>query len=254
MWVLVAFIVLAFVFPFTLTFAAAVWEKRMVWPYTPAQPAEAVGGPFVVAAVAPAPIPFQSDAPVPATAHISGTNYSAHQRGFRPVGVMRSAQGKLYRIRFDFWLSPDCLMLVSVSGGTLASIAVANTSFTTRLQDGHRLITIRSPKASETDLTGLNREVLTQDTSFDRQLEKHWQRIATAGVQAVPFNPNDPLGDLHRMAIERIDGLAARGYATFLDPQRTWWKYTVKGALVLTTRMVLRGWRRSFIPDRTRRA
>jgi hypothetical protein len=248
MWIGVAFLVFALLFPFTLGFAAAIWEKRLVWPYAPAQPAEAVPP-----GISPAPPAYDGSGPVPATAHITGVNYTAWQRGFRSIGVMRSAQGRLYKIRYDFWLSPDCLILASVSGGTLASISVENTTFYTRLTNGSRLITIRNPKASESDLTGLNEEVLAQDAAFDRQLEKHWQRVATSGVQAVPFNPDDPFGDLHHMMTERIDRLIGMGCATWVDPAHASWKYNFKGAFILTTKMVLRGWRRSFIPDRTRR-
>lgn len=251
MWTAAAiFFGLALLFPFTLGFAAAIWEKRMVWPYAPAQPAEAMPPPGTM----PVPAAYDGSGPVPATAHISGTNYTAWQRGFRSLGVMRSVQGKLYKIRYDYWLSPDCLVLVSVSGGTLASISVENTTFYTLLANGKRLITIRNAKASESDLTGLIEEVLVPDAPFDRELEKHWQRVATSGVQAVPFNPDDPLSDLHRMMTERIDRMVRMGYATYVDPAHAWWKYNVKGAAILTAKMVLRGWRRSILPDRTRRA
>src|SRR5678816_3064093 len=107
MWIVGVLFVACFILPIALPFAAALWETRLVWPYVPAQPAEAVAGPFIVGSSSPVKAPFEDDGPVPATAHIAGCNQIAYTRGFRPIGVMRSGNGKLYRIRYDFWLSPD---------------------------------------------------------------------------------------------------------------------------------------------------
>jgi hypothetical protein len=253
MWMLWV-VPLMILFPFVVGFVTAMLEKRRVWPYLPAQAAEAVGGPFIIGTNAPVKAVFEDDGPVPATAHIAATNQAAYQRGFIPVAVMRDNKGKIYRIRYDFWLSPDYAILVLVGGGSLASIPLANTWFYTKLADGRRLVTINSPNASEADLTGLNQEALVNNASFDKQLHKHIERMGASGQAAIPYSPQDPLADHYNLLRDRVDRMAQSGYVTYLDADHVGWKYTPKGALVLAIRMVLKGYKRSFVADKTNRA
>ena len=84
------------------------------------------------------------------------------------------------------------------------------------------------------------------------QLHKHLERIATSGLAVIPYSPRDPLGDHYKLLRDRVDRMVQSGYAVYLDEEHARWKYSAKGALVLSFRMVLRGYRRYMVPDKTR--
>ena len=108
--------------PFLFLVAAIVvrvWEKRLVWPYVPADAAT-----------------------IPATGYMAAATSAATSLGFVPCGVFRDGKGPLYRIRYELWLAAERDALLLVGGGRMAGIAIDGSSLFTRLSNGRCLATL----------------------------------------------------------------------------------------------------------------
>jgi hypothetical protein len=229
-----------FSFPILLGFLAGKWEKRLVWPYVPSLP--------------PGPKPDLSDPysppsqvePVRITDYAKAVNQEAGRRGFLTYGHFFDGKGKIYKLRYDFWLAPDKMVLAMVGGGTMAGIPLQATWMYTRLQDGRSIVTIDDPKAADSDPTGMTDQLILANADFAELLERHRQRIAAALPPAIPYSESDALADHRNSRSARADALVEMGLAKYLDDQNQWYKYTVKGAFLAAVRASLREWRRAI--------
>jgi hypothetical protein len=246
--VLLAWTVL-FVLPVVLV---CLWEKRLVWPYVPAGEPDSL----------PADHPSDSDNPYASPQMVEGpgtlaaTDYALRAKrdalalGFESLGVFRDGKGPMYRIRYDFVLSPEGDVLAEIGGGMIGVFRFRGTFLYTQLADGRCLVTVDRQMASDVDLAGLIDEALVRWARFGRLLDRHRRRVAAAPVAAVPYSKEDPLGDLKAFCIRWTGRLEEFGFVRFLEPTRTAWRYTLKGALIWSTRALLRGIRRVVIADR----
>ena len=215
-----------------ITLTAAL-EKRLVWPYVP----EALALPESIPALN-------------SYGNVAGS--AATEMGFLWVGAFGDGKGKLYRIRYNFFLSPTGDILALVGNGTMASVPTQSTWLYTILADGRAVATVDSQNAMETDLSGQTNSALAAGVGFFALVSAQRRRTASCAVQ--PFSLSDPLSELRAFRQNRTERLCALGYASFLDASRGAWRYTPKGAFRLASRQYLAGLRRSFVPDRIRPA
>ena len=223
---------IALFFIVVITLTAAV-EKRLVWPYVP----EALA-------------PLESLPPLNAYAHVAGS--AATEMGFHWIGAFGDGKGKLYKLRYNFFLSPERDILALVGNGTMASVPTQSTWLYSLREDGRAVATVDSQSAVETDLTGLTNSALAAGVGFYALVMAHRRRTASCAVQ--PFSLTDPLGELRAFRQSRTERLCVLGEASFLDATRTGWRYTAKGAARLAVRQYFMGLRRSFLPDKIRPA
>jgi len=222
-------IVAFFAISFLPGFIAALFEKRMVWPYQreseflQPQPAakDSAANPYR----APA-----TQTPVAVTPYGDATCRKLEAMGFRYRGVHYDRRRGLYQLRYDFWLSPDQLVLAMVGGGTLAGIPLAGTSLYSRLGDGRCLVTIDEPKSQDSDPSGLTLQMVVTHADLDELLNRHRQRLAEYGQSTVPYSAQAPLDDHRAFRMRRVEVLRERGLVRFLDQENNAWKYTLKGA------------------------
>jgi len=102
--VLIPILVLVGIFGFLLcaVVGAAIWERRPIQPYyIPDQEQEYEASP---------------------TARYA--NAKAIELGFRHDCLCHDGKGKLYRVRYDLWVSPDALTFAVIGSGTVASVQV----------------------------------------------------------------------------------------------------------------------------------
>lgn len=233
-----------------LVVLAGLWEKRPVWPYVRVdEPAGAMVTPRRddTNPYAPGHI-GKSDALL--TDYVAGRNRVAEALGFEPLGVFRDGKGRIYRIRYDFWRSQVGDVLAIIGGGTLAFIPVHNTWLFTRLTDGRCLLTLDTKLASESDPTGLTNAAVISRADLHDLLDYHRRRLAAEPVPILPYSKADPLRDHREFLTRRSQRLVELGHARFLDPARTTWRPTFRGALVSAVREYLTGMRRIAWPDR----
>jgi hypothetical protein len=197
-------------------------EKRLAWPYAPAEE------------------------DTKRTSYIDTTARLAQERGFQPIAALRAAKGGIYAVRYELWLAGDRETLLLIGGGRLAGIAVDGSWLFTMLRDGRRFVTLDDEKGSEPDLTGRVDEAIHRRLALPALLETHRRRVAAAGGAVQPYSERDALAE-HRDALKRrIDTLVGMGYARFVDPARSTWVYTLRGAAVITLRAYVGGMRRAF--------
>jgi hypothetical protein len=192
-------------FFFFLVVGAALWEKRPVQPYY--VPDEGKEYP-----VAPAAQKF---------------NQEAGRLKFTRGCVCHDGKGKLYRIRYDFWLSPDQRTLAVVGSGTLASIPVKGIWLWSRGKDG-----INYNSTNEIGEQEICTNVVQQtwpDTTFTTLLGHHQTLLKDVEIQL--FDVNNPLAAFFDIRRSKADNLVEHGYARYLDEEKTVWKYTLYGAL-----------------------
>src|SRR5262249_30968539 len=177
-------------------FLAALFEKHLVWPYVPIQAAKSPrpgsGTGSVSSDAAPGP-----DVPIPITEYFRATNLTAERSGFTLLGAFRDGKGKLYRIRYNAWHSPDRVVLALVGSGTLAGLPRSPTWLSPRLRDGHGLFPLDELKGWDSDLPGLPLQEVVTNAVFGEPLARHRRRVADAGQPAEPYSAEDPLSD-HR--------------------------------------------------------
>ncbi len=234
-----------------LTIVVGSFEKLLVWPYVPiraTRPPHASSEP----AGSDHDGPSEPDSSIPITEHFRAANLTAEQSGFTFLGAYRHGKGKIYRLRYNFWISTDRTVLAQTSTGTLAGIPMSITKFFTRLHDGRCLVTMDELRGRDTDLSGsLLQEVLT-GSEFLELLDWHLRRLAGASQPAVPYSAKDPLGDHRAFRSEQANRLVERGLARFLDAERNVYKYTPRAATLVAIRPYLKPYRPSRSTDHGR--
>jgi hypothetical protein len=156
-------------------------------------------------------------------------NDEAYREEYVFCGTGRHAGSGVIRVRYDFWLSPDCLTAVVIGGGTTAKVPVFGIWLWSRLEDGTILCTTN--EIGEQDISGLVRQQTWPQARFPILVDNHQSRLDEAESPPVPFekgNPYDGLADLSR---RRAQSLVQSGRATYLDEDGTRWKFTLSGAL-----------------------
>ena len=205
--------------PFALLLAAVVarmWEKRLVWPYVPA---DAVT--------------------IQATSYTRTTAEEAEGLGFAQLGVFRDGKGRIYRIRYELWGAPRGDVLLLVGGGGIGGIPVDGSWLFTRLSNGGCIASIDNEAGREHDLTGLIHESVYPRRTLEALLASHRQAVAAAGAPAVPYS--DPLSDHRELLSRRIRALVNDGYASFCGQSHERWRYTARGAVAATLSSYWRG-------------
>ena len=220
-------------FAFLLPAVVVMWERRLIWPYEPiiegATDSEAVKR-------------------LPRSAFVNKIGDGLESCDFEFVETCQDAKGRAYRIKYEFWVSPDRTILTIVGGGKLIGIPVQSIWLYSRLADGHCLLTVTDQNASELDPTGITKEVLVATTNLAVALRRHQNRLAKAKSKVLHYS-NDPLQDHLEYRFRRYTSLVAKGHAKFLDDEETAWNYTIWGAILFSLRGVSTGMRRKVWPD-----
>lgn len=232
MWHFYPVLIIAVLSLIMITLVSAI-EKRLVWPYVPEKDAP------------PASLPVMNTyATVAASA--------ATEAGFSWLGTFADGKGKLYHLRYDFFLSPTRDVLAIVGTGTMASVPMQTTWLSTLLADGKCLVTVDHQNGVETDLAGIAESALAEGLGFFALVNAHRARVALASGSVQPFSEADPLGNLKSYRQNRTERLCALGYASFLSADKNSWRYSIKGAFVLAFRQYFTGLRRAISPDKIR--
>jgi hypothetical protein len=191
---------------FVLVVAAALWETRLIVAYAIPEPGQEL----------------------PTTPYSQQANAIAQQLGFAHYGTFHHGKGGIYRVRYDFWISPDRLTLMLVGGGKIAALPADAVWLSTPLSDGRYLVT--TDWSGDPDLSGLIDQEIQTDVGLVFIADRHRHRVQRSTIAAVPF-AEEPLGQYLQMRKRQIERMVERGDARWLDSQESAWKHTLKGAL-----------------------
>jgi hypothetical protein len=195
-----------------LVIAACVWERRPLQPYY---------------------VPESGDEYEPFSMAVQA-NDEAQRIGCRRGAVCHDAKGKLYRVRYDFWISPDDMTIASIGSGTVAMMPVFGIWLYSRTTEGRSLCTTN--ERGEQDISGVEDQQTWLKLSFRKLFNIHQTRLATlqarsATPEPAPFSTDSPLIGFFEIRRRKADALVARGYAYYVEPDRMAWRYTLKGAM-----------------------
>lgn len=204
-WLLIPLGILALMLGFfLLVVGAALWEKRHIVVYVIPEPGQEL----------------------PPTNYAQQANAIANQMNYQHYGTFKHGGGKIYRVRYDFWLSPDRLTLLVVGGGKIAAFPADAVWLSTKLSDGRYLVS--TDFQGEADLSGIMDLEIQRDVGVVFVLDRHGHRVKTSQVPPLPFG-EDPLADYMHMRQLQVERMVERGDACYLDPMT--WKHTLRGAL-----------------------
>jgi hypothetical protein len=191
-------------FFFVAIIAASLWEKRPVQPYY---------------------VPAEGDEYEP-SAEAEEANKEAQEAGYQHGGLCHDGKGRLYRVRYDFWIAPNQCTLAIVGSGTVARVPVNGVSLYSHAAGGRVLWTTNNK--GEQDISGVTEPDAWPKLSFTRLLAKHNHRLAKSRAQ--PFPEGSPMAGYFAIRKRQADGLVQQGLARYLDDTNTAWRYTLKGA------------------------
>ncbi len=192
-------------FFFIAIVAASLWEKRPVQPYY---------------------VPDEGDEYEP-SADAEQANEEAEESGYRHGGICHDGKGRLYRVRYDFWIAPDQRTLAIVGSGTVARVPVNGISFYS-CADNSRVLWTTNNKG-EQDISGVTDPDAWPRLPFKRLLKKHQQRLAQ--THSRPFPQGNPMAGYFDIRRRQADKLVEEGCARYVDDSNSAWRYTLKGAL-----------------------
>jgi hypothetical protein len=211
-----AFLVLVLSLLFFPAFLAGLWERRLVWPYVPADEYDGQ--------------------PPPLTKWSGAANDTLAARGFTRVDTLFDGRGRGYRFRYDFWLSADGVVLAIVGGGRLFGGRSDSVWLRSRLADDRALRTVNTLSGAEPDLSGMWQDEVAEGAGLDEQLARHVERARDCGG-VVPYPADDPLAVQAESFRQRVALLVAHGSASYVDDEETAWRYSVKGAALLVMKI-----------------
>ncbi len=173
----------------------------------------------------------RDESPLPETPYAAATNRLAAEMGLISLGVFRHAKGGMYRLRYDLWAAPDFGFIATVSSGTVAGLPSYGTRIASRLADGVAVMTVDSLHGLQYLADGLVEGGLLLNADLFELVEHHRRLLSGLGEEPVPFDRNDPLGDLAALREGLVEHLVDDGLARFVDAGRAEYRYTSLGAL-----------------------
>jgi hypothetical protein len=227
-------------------FLAALFEKRMVWPYQRASEFKNAPPPATRGSTSNPYAPPSKQDHVAITSYANATCRKLEAQGFSYQDVYYDRRRGIYKLRFDFWLSPDRFVLAMVGGGTLAGIPLSGTCLFTRLADGHCLLTIDEPKSQDSDPSGLTIQKIVTHADLSELIAQHRERVSESESPGLPYSARAALEEHRAFRTRRVDVLIDSGLARYVDAERNAWKYTLKGAWTAVSSMYVRELKRQL--------
>ncbi|QDV52857.1 hypothetical protein [Gimesia fumaroli] len=192
-------------FFFILIVSVCMWEKQAIQPFY--FPDDGEEYPLVDAA--------------------AEANQEAAKLGFEYGCLCHFGKAKMYRVRYDFWITPDCSMIATVSGGEVAKLPCKGIWLYSKSADGRILCTTN--EIGEQDISGVMEQSTWTDYGFKELHKKHMQRLKEIAIE--PFEADKPLAGYFEIRKMKADRLVKVKDAYYTDDEGLVWRYTLKGAL-----------------------
>jgi hypothetical protein len=203
-WIVGAFFALGGLH-FLAMIAAGLWEKRPIQPYSVPEPGQEYAS---------------SEA-----ANLA--NLAAVKLGYRHGGLCHDNKGRLYRVRYDFWIANDNATIAVIGSGSVASSKVDGIWLWSRLMS--RQILCTTNERGEQEICGIIEQQTWPQRNLKQLDEIHKRRLATDVVE--PFSADSPMLGYFEIRRLKAEALVNQGYADYVDDEHTIWRYTFNGAL-----------------------
>jgi hypothetical protein len=191
-------------------FIIALAETRMTLPYMPAE----------------------ADAEARMPQYVRQRSAEIRQAGFEHGGMVQHAKVPQNDILGTIWLSPARDILVVSGAGTVLRMPTRQTWLFTPLNDGRVMVT--TDQNDEGDPSGLYITRRLKDADFPALLTLHRRRLEGLGLGRVrPFTEPSALEALLALYARRVDQMVRADRARYVDMERSRWKHTWKGGVVV---------------------
>jgi hypothetical protein len=207
---------------FAPTIIAALFEKRIVWPYGPIRKDEAEIE----------RLSSSDDREI--SNYIIRFINDAAQEGFEYLGYCNDIKGSKYKIVYHFLVSPDKYTLAIIGGGKILWMRVWGTWLFSKFYDETCYYSVDNQSGIETDMSKLWHDQLIFCKDFATLYKKHqnWIKENTSALKT--YSRGNELNEHHTARIYRVDYMERLGYIKYLDSNKEYWKYTLRGAIKLS--------------------
>jgi hypothetical protein len=201
------------------TLLAALFEKRMVWPY----------GPIGKDGIDAKNMRAGDDEKI--------NNYliryinDAMGKGFEYLGCFNDAKGSKYKVVYHALVSPDNYTLAIIGGGNIIGIKVWGTWLYSQSDNEHCYYTVDNQSGIDKDLSKLWHDQLVFADDFATLYEKHQKWIQANAVSLKIYPSGGELEEYRRARRYRFDYMEKLGYLRYLGNDKEYWKYTLLGAI-----------------------
>jgi hypothetical protein len=175
-------------------------------------------------------VPIDESRAMPTNGYMDHSNAAARELGFDYVALCRAGNEKLYKIRYDMWISQDRQVFTTVGAGKAIGIPQQSTWLTTKLVDGRVLVTVDHPSGIPVDLSGMISCKVITNADFPELLARHRARVESEMTPVEPYSLQDPLGDHLALIAARTERMARAGYLDYLDEREDTWRFNTRGA------------------------
>ncbi len=174
--------------------------------------------------------PSDSGPPPSQSPYFAAMNGQAQNQGLRLCGYFVQAQrSSTYGAYFAFWLTEDNQTLVRIAGVKIAGIALKKTIISSWSQDGFGIET--TDDFGGTDIGGSADRKVVVNGDLLELLQVHSERLKSFGRPLRSFSEDSVLAEQEATDELKVNRLIDLGYAKFVDPQKSIWRYTLKGAI-----------------------
>jgi hypothetical protein len=155
-------------------------------------------------------------------------------RGFIFLGWAPDVKGDKYRVNYGFLISPDGEYFVQIGTGKIVGIHVNSTTIYSRLEGERAFCTTDNPSSALVDISRRDKSQLIQKANFITLWERHCDWLKANNIKTVPFDQGSELICLNNMRNAKYQRMIDLGQIIFIDSSKTWWRYTLIGAVQAT--------------------
>lgn len=163
------------------------------------------------------------------SSYTTEVNQAAADMGLRNCGEFVQTRGGIYNARLTLWMSAEDDTLIVVSGGTVANIPQRRTSLFSHVGDGRFLRTIDEPGVA--DISGSTELNVLLHGNLRELYESHRSRLASMSLEPLKFDTSKILCEYENIKEIQVERMRDLGLVRYLNPERTIYRHTLKGAI-----------------------
>lgn len=207
---------------FAPTFIAALFEKRMVWPY----------GPLRKDDITPESMKAGDDKEI--NDYILRFINAALGWKFEYLGCCNDVKGGIYKVVYHFLVSHDRYTLAIIGGGKILHMRIWGTWLISKSDNENTYLSVDQQRCLEKDISKLGHSRLVSADNFVALYENHKSWIKS-GVPSLKMYPaGSELEEYRRSRRYRFDYMEKLGVIRFIDSDKECWKYNLIGAIKLS--------------------
>jgi hypothetical protein len=172
------------------------------------------------------------------SAYFLEMNRVARELGFEYAGAFKQERAnRMYQAYMACWVSPDHSTLARIGAGKTMGVAIRRTGLASYFPDSRLLET--TDEFGTHDLSGVTDRKIVVNAGLWELWQVHRQRLAAEQAAPHAFRADNVLGVHETMQGLKASRLEKMGLAHFINPERTVFRYTVRGAWLTCTKGML---------------